>query len=138
MKPVLQIQKVEDDMEWLESSAEQYTASQSIPWMIDQIGVLCNKMAFVNSQMTVAKKELNKKKIQEYNNLVLSSKANEKYFSPMLAKDYIAAKCEVELYNYDVCERASRTITHTLDALRSCLSALKEEAKINSYADSTM
>lgn len=133
MKPELQIQKVEDDMEWLESAAEQYTASQSIPWMIDQVGQLCSKMAFVNSQMTVAKKELNKKKVAEYNTLVLSSHANQQYFSPMLAKDYVAANCEEEQYNYDVCERASRTITHTLDALRSCLSALKEEAKINSY-----
>lgn len=130
----LQIKRVESCLEWLETSATDYTASQSISWLIDQVGLLCNAMAFVNNQMAIAKKELNHKKLSEYNNLVLSSKAQEKYFSAMLAKDYISVKCELESYNYDICERCSRTILHTLEALRTCISALKEESKISSYA----
>lgn len=133
MKPQLQISRVEDAMQWMEAAAENYTASQSISWLIDQVGILCNSMAFINSQMAVAKKALNKKKVSEYNTLVLSSKANEQYFSPSLAKDYVAANCEEEQYAYDICERASRTITHTLEALRTCISALKEEVKVQNY-----
>lgn len=133
MKPQLQISRVEDAMQWMEAAAENYTASQSISWLIDQVGILCNSMAFINSQMAVAKKALNKKKVSEYNTLVLSSKANEQYFSPSLAKDYVAANCEEEQYAYDMCERASRTITHTLEALRTCISALKEEVKVQNY-----
>jgi hypothetical protein len=68
--------------------------------------------------------------------LVTSSIANETYFAPSLAKDYISAKCEQEQYDYDLCERCSRTIVHTIEAIRSVLSALKEELKIESYSSS--
>lgn len=136
MTPKLQISRVEDAMEWLESSAEDYTASQSISWLIDQIGTLCKSMAFINGQMAVAKKILNKNKAKAYNDLILSSVANETYFAPSLAKDYINAKIEEDQYNYDICERCSRTLVHTIEALRTCVSALKEEAKISNYQQS--
>ena len=133
MKAELQIKRVEDCMEWLELNSKDFTASQSIGWLIDQVGLLCNSMAFVNNQMAVSKQQLNDAKVKAYHVLALSSKANEQYFSPMLARDYINAKCADENYNYDLCERASRTIIHTIDALRTCISALKEEAKIANY-----
>ena len=133
MQADLQIKRVEDCLQWLETSSEGYTASQSISWLIDQVGMLCNTMAFVNNQMAIAKKELNKAKIRMYGSLMISSYANNHYFTPSLAKDYIAAKCEQEQYHYDICERASRTVIHTLDALRTCISALKEESKISNY-----
>lgn len=127
----LQIKRVEDCLEWLETSADDYTSTQSINWLIDQMGLLCKAMAFVNGQMSVAKKELNQLKISAYNSLVMSSVAQEHYFAPSLAKDYIASKVEVAQYNYDVCERCSRTIIHTIEALRTCISALKEEIKVS-------
>jgi hypothetical protein len=133
MKAVLQIKRVEDAMEWMESEAESYTSSQSIPWMIDQIGLLCKTMAFLNGQMTVAEEALNKRKVKAYESLAASSVANQDYFAPSLAKDYIAARCHAEQYDYTVCERASRTCYHTLEALRSVLSALKEEVKVQNY-----
>lgn len=134
MKAELQIKRVEDCAEWLETAADGYTASQSIAWLIDQLGLLCQSMAFINNQMAVAKSEFNKAKVRAYNNLILSSEANRSYLSPMLAKDYVSAKCEEQAYNYDVCERASRTITHTIESLRTCISALKEESKLAGYA----
>jgi hypothetical protein len=130
----LQIKRIEDAMEWLEKSADDYTASQSIAWLIDQMGMLCKSLAFANNQMAVAKKILNKAKTRAYNNLVMSSVANEQYFSASLAKDYISAKIEQEQYDYDICERCSRTLLHTIEALRTCISALKEEAKVSNYA----
>lgn len=133
MQAELQIKRVEDCLEWLESAADGYTASQSIAWLIDQVGLLCKSLAFVNNQMAVAKKLLNKKKVNAYNNLIGSTLANNETISPMLAKDYISAKVEQEQYDYDVCERCSRTLLHTIEALRTCISALKEEAKISNY-----
>lgn len=133
MEAQLQIKRVEDCMEWLESAADSYTASQSISWLIDQLGMLCKSLAFVNNQMAVAKKQLNKKKTSIYNTLVCSSIANEQYFSPMLAKDYVSARIEQEQYNFDICERCSRTLLHTIEALRTGISALKIEAQATSY-----
>lgn len=130
----LQIDRIENCLEWLESSAEDYTASQSLNWLIDQLGMLCKSLAFAGNQMAVAKKQLNKAKSKAYETLVASSVANEVYYSPSLAKDYINAKIEQEQYNYDVCERATRIIVHTIDALRTCISALKVEQQTSSYA----
>jgi hypothetical protein len=133
MQAELQIKRVEDCLEWLESAADGYTAAQSISWLIDQVGMLCKSLAFVNNQMAVAKKMLNKAKVRAYNTLVTSSEANREYYSASLAKDYISAKIEQEQYDYDVCERCSRTLLHTIEALRTCISALKEEAKTTHY-----
>lgn len=133
MQAELQIKRVEDCMVWLESAAEGYTATQSIAWLIDQVGVLCQSIAFVNNQMAVAKKLLNKAKVRAYNTLITSSEANREYYSASLAKDYISAKIEQEQYDYDITERCSRTLLHTIEALRTCISALKEEAKVASY-----
>lgn len=122
-------------MEWLESAADGYTASQSIAWLIDQMGMLCKSLAFVNGQMAVAKKILNKAKTKAYNTLVTSSVANAEYFSPMLAKDYIGARIEQEQYDFDIAERCSRTLLHTIEALRTCISALKIESQTMAYSN---
>lgn len=130
---MLQIKRIQDCMEWLQLAADEYTGKQSIAWFMDQLGMLCKSMAFVNEQMAEAKKVLNKKKIVAYESLAASSIANNNYFAPSLAKDYISAKCLNEQYDYDLCERCSRTLVHTIEAIRSILSALKEEMKIQSY-----
>lgn len=136
MRSQPQIKRVQDCVEWLQLTAEHYTGSQSISWYIDQLGMLCKSLAFINEQMAVAKQVLNKKKITAYESLVTSSIANQEYFAPSLAKDYIGAKCEQEQFDYDLTERCSRTLTHTIEAIRSILSALKEEMKIESYSQS--
>ncbi len=135
MPGTLQISRVESCLEWMEASADGYTASQSIGWLIDQMGELCKAMPFINNQMAIAKYVLNGNKVRAYNTLVTSSVANETFFAPSLAKDYIASKVREDQYNYDICERASRTIVHTVEAIRTAISALKEEAKVQSYAN---
>lgn len=127
MKAQLQINRVEDCMEWLELQAEDYTSKQSISWLIDQAGVLCKSLAFVNNQMAVAKEIFSERKVKAYERLAASGVANAEFFAPSLAKDYIAAQCSKEQYDYEICERCSRTITHTIDILRTCISALKME-----------
>lgn len=132
MEAMLQIQRVEDCMEWLELQAESYTASQSISWLIDQMGLLCKALAFVNNQMAITKRALNKKKVEAYNSLIAGG--NSEFFSPSLAKDYINAKLDQEQYEYDLCERCSRTVLHTIEALRTCISALKIESQTSNYS----
>lgn len=133
MVPELQINRVESCAKWLEEIGGDLVEVQSVTWYIEQINILCKSLAFVNAQMAVAKKILNKKKVEAYHTLLASSAANEVWFSPSQGKDYISAKLADEQYNYDICERASRTLTHLIDAYRSCLSALKEEVKTLNY-----
>lgn len=128
----LQINRVQDCLTWLQEG-EAFTHSQSINFLIDKLGELAVSLSFVNNQMAVAKRLLNIKKVEAYHGLIASSVANETYFAPSLAKDYISGKISEEQYNYDLCERCSRSITHTIDAIRTAISALKEDAKINSY-----
>jgi hypothetical protein len=131
----LQTKRIEDCLEYLEVTAEEYTASQSIAWLIDHMGVLCKSLAFVGGQMALSKRILNQAKSKAYESLMVSSVANSEYFAPSLAKDYIAAKvCEAQ-YNYDIAERCSRVLVHTIDALRTCISALKVEAQYSSYGN---
>jgi len=130
----LQIKKVEDCAEWLQAAAEGYMASQSISWLIDQMGMLCKSLAFVNNQQAVAKKILNERKVKVYHNMIGSSIANSVYFAPSLAKDFIQARLSKEQYEYDLCERTSRVIVHTIEAMRTCISALKEEMITTKYS----
>jgi hypothetical protein len=122
----LQIDRIESCMEWLQGG-ETFTHSQSVNFLIDKLGELSVSLSFVNNQMAIAKRILNEKKVSAYNSLIGSSVANESYFAPSLAKDYISSKCSKEAYEYDLCERCSRSIVHTIDALRTAISALKME-----------
>src|SRR5690348_1727608 len=101
MIPELQIDRIINCTNWLEEMAEEMPEVQSIKWYMDNINMMCKALAFVNGQMALAKKILNERKVKAYETLVASSAANEQYFAPSLAKDYIAAKCSVEQYNYD-------------------------------------
>ena len=48
-------------------------------------------------------------------------------FAPSIAKDYIASLCSAQGANYRFAERTSRTITHTIEAMRSVISSKKAE-----------
>lgn len=133
MKPKLEVARIEDSLEWLASSAELATSTQSIAWFIDHISDLAKTLAWLNGQMAVANECLNNEKVNAYQTLVTSSVANQKYYAPSLAKEYISAKVSNEQYAYDIAERASRTCTHQLDVFRSCLSCLKEEMKVSQF-----
>jgi hypothetical protein len=132
MEMGLKIDRVQACVDWL-IDGEAFTHSQSINFLIDKLGELSTSLAFINSQQAIAKKVLNEKKVEAYHSLLASSVANAEYFAPSLAKDYISAKCSEEQFNYDLAERCSRTITHTIDCLRTAISALKAEIQTSSY-----
>lgn len=114
-------------------AAQKTEKIQSITLLIEDVGTLVKVMAFVNNQMAIAKKELNEAKTREYQNVMASLEAQGKNGAPSLVKDYVNSKCSTQMYHYDLCERCSRTIVHTIEALRTCISALKTEAQYSSY-----
>ncbi len=137
---ILQPERVESALIWLQSEFDstgefQIQNTQSL---IERLNLLCNALPFINSQMALAKKKLNEAKVKAYHKLITSSTANEQYFAPSLAKDYVSALCSEEQYIYDNAERCSRTIVHLIDALRTCISALKEETRAMSYSNNVI
>jgi hypothetical protein len=114
----MNVQKIESCMKWLSEKQD----SQSITYLIDHLCNLSVALAYVNQKMAEAKRDLNVKKVEAYNSVDLN-------LSPSVLKDYIGAACSEQQYNYDICERASRTIVHVMDAVRTAVSALKEESK---------
>jgi hypothetical protein len=56
------------------------------------------------------------------------------FLTPSILKEYISSRTAEEMALVTRCERGNSAITHTLDALRSILSHLKEERKIQNYA----
>lgn len=128
MKPKLQIKRVEDCHEWLETIADSYTNMQSIAWYIDHIGILLKSFAFINTQVAVAYEVLQENKKSAYQEFMFSTKAAGLDYAPSLVKDYISSAISKDQYNFDVCDRCRSTLQLTIEALRSCLSALKQEA----------
>ena len=137
---ILQPERIEGALMWLQAefdSTEEFKV-QNTQDLINRLNLLCNALPFVNSQMALAKKKLNEAKVKAYHNLITSSKATEQYFAPSLAKDYVNALCSEEQYVYDNAERCSRSIVHLIDALRTCISALKTELQVMNYSSNVM
>lgn len=129
MRPELDITRIENTLEWLEKSASSYTSKQSIAFYTDQIGMLMGEHAFANGQMAEAKRQWVKAKNGAYQEVFKDPISQSRAFTPMLAKEYIATKCETEQYNYEVCERCSRTLARHLEMLQTIVSAMKEEMR---------
>lgn len=136
----LQPERIEGALVWLsnEFAEEEEFKTQNLQGLIDRLNTLCNALPWVNSQMAIAKKKLNESKVKAYYKLMASQQANEQFFAPSLAKDFVAAQCSEEQYVYDVAERCSRSIVHLADALRTCISALKEETRALSYSNNVV
>jgi hypothetical protein len=54
----------------------------------------------------------NQAKTKAYQTLALSSAANGKYYSPSLAKDFIASRCSDQGYVYELACRMNAACTH--------------------------
>ena len=88
---------------------------------------LTNKLARANYIMADYKRLMRKEKATNYLKLAASSQAQEKYYAPSLAKDFIDAQSSDLGFVFDLAERTSRTILHTMDGLRTIISSLKSE-----------
>ena len=93
-------------------------------------------MAYTNEQMAVTNRAHNIAKRDAYAKLQEQYNATGVTLSPSLAKDYIGSLCSKTAYGYQMAERTSRTIVHTIDAMRSVLSTMKAEMEALRYAGS--
>lgn len=128
-----EISRIESGFNWLQSEFENTVEIQSPDILIQKLDAINSCMAWAGEMMAVAKMELNKAKSKAYKNLAASSYANEKYYAPSLAKDYVSSNCFIEAYNYDLTERFCRTLVHIAENLRTSISALKEQFKLEGY-----
>jgi hypothetical protein len=138
MEALLQLKRLEEGAIWAEEEFKPTGEQPTVEMLIMKLDLLCSVLPFANSQMSIAKKEFNRAKVRAYNTYIGSSIANSLNMTPMLIKDYISAKLEEEQYAYDVAERLSRTIIHLIDALRTSISALKQERITNEYYSNTL
>jgi hypothetical protein len=128
----IQLDRLISCMEYLEANAQKYEQQQSIDSLIYDVGILIKSLAFCNYQMVAAKRLLLDAKARAYQ-LIVNGK-NPIASSPMLAKDYVNSICAEEQMQYDLAERASRTVSRTIEALQTCISALKVEYQATTYA----
>ena len=94
---------------------------------------LTNKQARANFVMAEYKRKMRQEKQANYIALTKSQHANQKYYAPSLAKDYIDAQSSDVSYVYDLAERLSRCCTHTMDGLRTIISSLKSERQAMNF-----
>ena len=99
----------------------------------DYLVRLTSMMAYANEARANANRAYNVAKSQAYISLEREILGQHPKFAPSLAKDYVAALCSKECYAYDLADRCSATITHTIDAFRSVLSSLKAEQQFAQY-----
>ena len=120
---IKEIEKIFEELVVMDS----FDKIQSIDELSKKMLNYCAQMAFVNQEMASAKRALNEKKIFAYNTLGEVQKRQGFTLPASKQKDYVEALYSDHTFYFDLCERCSRTLVHTVDALRTCISALKME-----------
>ncbi len=128
------IKRIESGFQWLQNEFDNSGEIQSIDVLIQRLDAINSSLAWSGEQMAISKKLLNEAKVKAYHKLQLSGASQGKQYPVSLAKDYISAQCGAENYNFDMCERFTRALVHIGDNLRTAVSALKEQAKMDSYS----
>lgn len=129
MNSELNLTEVEAIQSQLEAINLEITHTQSIAHLIDLGGKLSAWMAFTGEQMAKAKKKWRSEVARAYDSYVFSRMSQGMSIPPSMANEYAKARAGEHEGNYEFIERVNRSITHILDFLRSCISALKEEQK---------
>ena len=95
---------------------------------------LTNIMARANYLMAEYQRKFREEKRAAYLKLTASSHAQQQYYAPSLAKDFVDSQCSESGYVYDLAERVSRLCSHVIDAVRTIISSLKSERAFANYA----
>lgn len=107
---------------------------QSISALMDLGGRLATYIAYTGSEVAKAKKALLLAKKAAYFKAMEDLRSKGKEVAPSLVKDFVSTMCADQEERYLLCERMNAATTHTLEFVRTCISALKTEmATINSY-----
>jgi hypothetical protein len=94
---------------------------------------LTNIMSRANFLMAEYQRKFRQEKKAAYLKLTASSHAQQQYWAPSLAKDFVDSQCSETGYVYDLAERVSRLCSHTMDAVRTIISSLKQEKIFSQY-----
>ena len=108
-------------------------AAQDGNQMQEYLITLTNYMARANYLMAIYGKHFRNAKKEAYQKLSLSSAANNKYYAPSLAKDFVDSCCSESGFIYELAQRTSRTCVHTADCVRTIISSLKNERQFSNY-----
>ena len=95
---------------------------------------LTNVMSRANFLMAEWQRKFREEKKAAYLKLTASSHAQQQYWAPSLAKDFVDSQCSETGYVFDLAERVSRLCTHVIDAIRTIISSLKSERTFAQYA----
>jgi len=95
---------------------------------------LTNIMSRANFLMAEWQRKFREEKKNAYLKLTASSHAQQQYWAPSLAKDFVDSQCSETGYVFDLAERVSRLCTHVIDAIRTIISSLKSERSFAQYA----
>lgn len=94
---------------------------------------ITNVMARANFLMAEFQRKFREEKKAAYLKLTASSHAQQKYWAPSLAKDFVDAQCSESGYLFDLAERLSRLCTHVIDAIRTIIYSLKSERQFANH-----
>lgn len=111
----------------------QYSDVQSIDLLLEYGFQLTSWIAFTAEAMAEAKENLHKTRANLYKSVNEEMSKRPKAPAPSLVKDYINDKCHKENGYYELCERANRAATHSMELVRTAVSALKQEMFQKSY-----
>jgi hypothetical protein len=110
----------------------EYSTIQSIDLLLEYGFRLTQYMAFSGEAMAEAKEQLHDKRS---NALLRVDRDLKKNAGALLIKDYINDLCSKENAFYELCERCNRACTHSVDLVRTAVSALKEEQRVSNYSN---
>ena len=106
---------------------------QSIAALTTLGAAMAGYIAYTGHCKAKALRELQIAKKQAYKAVLAELKERGKEPAPSLVKDYVGTLCSEHEYVYALAERTNAACTHTLDLIRSCLSALKAEMQTVNY-----
>ena len=96
----------------------------------ERISILMSYMSRSGFMLAEAKKYLRRKKTQEINKTIIAI-AKASHLSATVQNALLDSICEEESFLVDWLDRLNRGCTHQIDGLRSLLSYMKEEIRVN-------
>lgn len=117
---------------WLQSI--QPETMQSITPLIELGAQLSQYIAYTGSEVARLKKVYLKAKKEAYTFVLNKLRDEGKNVAPSLVKDYVGTLVADEEEEWMLADRLNASMTHQLDFVRTCISALKTEMQtINNY-----
>jgi hypothetical protein len=110
----------------------EYSTVGSIDLLLDYGFKMAAYTSFSGEAMAEAKELLHDARRKGLDNIDTLLKHRAK-IGPMLVKDYINDICSKENSYFTLCERCNRACTHAGELVRTAVSALKEEIKMQAF-----